>query len=192
MTHGNSCLTPSRCTRSFAWKEHQEISTVCQAGDTLKSHGGTEKGSSSEVTLEEKHSKVDSALKSLALDSACLCRQTRIAAKNISVKGRLRLANTALTMWWEDSHSSSSNWPPSSSLIHSPFAHFCLSERALRGTHTFIASERFGKACLPIPVPVWLACPKSIVLDNKYCASMAALRKLFQFGGLEGGHGGHP
>ena len=37
---------------------------------------------------------------------------------------------------------------------------------------------------MPISVPVWLACPKSIVLDNKYCASMAALRKLFQFGGV--------
>ena len=72
MTHGNNCLTPRCCTRSFAWKEHQEISTVYQAEDTLKSRGGTEKGSSCEVTLEEKHSKVDSALESLALDSACL------------------------------------------------------------------------------------------------------------------------
>ena len=189
MTHGNNCLTRSRCTRSFAWKEHQEISTVCQTGDTLKSRGGTEKGSSSEVTLEEKHSKVDSALESLALDSACLCRQTRIAAKKISVTGRLRVANTALTMWWEDSHSSSSIWPPSSSLIHSPFAHFCLSKRALRGTHTFIASERFGKACLPISVPVWLPCLKSIVLDNKYCASMAALRNCSNLGGRGGGTG---
>lgn len=183
MTHGNNCLTPSRCTRSFAWKEHQEISTVCEAEDKLRSRGGTEKGSSSEVTLEEKHSKVDSALESLVLDSACLCRQTRIAAKKITVIGRLRLANTALTMWWEDSHSSYSIWPPSSSLIHSPFAHFCLSERALRGTHTFIASERFGKACLPISVPVWLLVPKASFSIIKYCASMAALRKLFQFGG---------